>query len=131
MTATPAPLAAHRGAEPADRAHTTKLDPESGYVPILNTYQVAPEKTEALQGFLVSSTLSTIRYVPGFVTANLHVTDDRTRVVNYAQWTNREAIAAARKNPTVVALMRKQAHIAESFAPVLHELRRSAPAAGA
>jgi quinol monooxygenase YgiN len=107
----------------------TTLDPGAGYVTLINTYVVIPERAEELLDFLVRSTLETIRYVPGFVSANLHVNFDRTAVVNYAQWSSREAVAAARENPTVIALMREQAKIADSFTPIQYELRNSVAAA--
>ena len=115
-------------AAPETRAGLTTLDPRTGYVTIINTYAVKPERVEALLGFLVHATNETIRYVPGFVSANLHVNFDRTQVINYAQWKSREAIAAARENPKVVALMREQLQIADSFTPILYELRQSVAA---
>jgi quinol monooxygenase YgiN len=108
----------------------TTLDPSAGYITIINTYAVAPERAEALLDFLVRSTHETIRHVPGFVSANLHMNFERTQVVNYAQWKSREAIAAARENLEVVALMREQLQIADSFTPIQYELRQSVPAAG-
>jgi hypothetical protein len=65
--------------------------------------------------------------VLGFVSANLHVNFDRTQVVNYAQWKGREAIAAARENPKVVAFMREQFQIADSFTPIQHTKRSGRP----
>jgi hypothetical protein len=53
-----------------------------------------------------------------------------TQVVNYAQWRSREAIAAARENPSVVARIREAGAIADSFTPVQDELRYSVLAAG-
>ena len=103
----------------------TTLDPAASHVTIINTYVVASERAEELLGFLERSTRSTLSHVPGFVSANLHLSVDRTQVVNYAQWTSREAIAAARENPKVAALMQEQARIAESFTPILYELRIS------
>jgi quinol monooxygenase YgiN len=108
----------------------TTLDPGAGYITIINTYAVAPERAEALLDFLVHSTNETIRHVPGFISANLHVNFERTQVLNYAQWKSREAIAAAREDPKVVALMREQLQIADSFTPIQYELRQSLPAAG-
>lgn len=102
---------------------TTTLDPRAGTVTIINTYQVEPGRAEELVDFLAEATRSTLRHVPGFVSANLHVAFDRSQVVNYAQWESREAIAAARDYPRVAALMQEQARIATSFAPVLYELR--------
>ena len=114
---------------PATESGLTTLDPSDGYVTIINTYAVAPERAEALLDFLVRATNETIRYVPGFVSANLHVNFDQTQVVNYAQWTSREAIAAARENPKVMALMHEQLQIADSFTPIQYELRNSVAAA--
>jgi len=107
----------------------TTLDPGAGYVTLINTYVVAPERAGELLDFLVRSTLETLRYVPGFVSANLHVNFERTQVVNYAQWKSHEAVAAARENPKVAALMRQQLQIAQSFAPIQYELRNSVAAA--
>lgn len=101
------------------------LDPRAGYVTIINTYEVEPERAEDLLEFLVRSTISTIRFVPGFVSANIHMSLDRAQVVNYAQWESRGAIAAARENPIVIALMQDQAQIAKSFTPIQYELRAS------
>lgn len=60
-----------------------------------------------------------------FVPANFHLNAERTQLVNYAQWRNKEAIAAARDNPTVAALIGEAGKVAESFTPVLYELRQS------
>ena len=54
-------LAAH--AAPATEAGLTTLDPSAGYITIINTYVVAPERAEALLDFLVRATNETIRYV--------------------------------------------------------------------
>ena len=107
----------------------TTLDPDSGCVTIINTYSVAPERAEALLDLLVRSTFETLRYVPGFISANLHVSLDRTQVVNYAQWQSREAIAAAGADPKVAERIREAAQLVESFKPILYELRRSVAAA--
>lgn len=96
----------------------TVLDPDAGYVTIINSYRVAPERAEDLLAFLVRATRETIRHVPGFVSANIHVSLDRTEVVNYAQWRSRAAIAAARENPKVKALIAETTKFADSFAPI-------------
>ena len=103
----------------------TTLDPGAEQVTLINTYTVAPDRAEELVEFLTRSTEETLRYVPGFISANLHVSLDGTQVVNYAQWANREAPAAARANPRVAALMQEQLQIAQSFTPVPYRLRRS------
>jgi C-6 monooxygenase len=110
-------------------ARSTTLDPNAGYVTMLNTYEVAPERSKALLDLLVFATEKILRYVPGFVSANFHVSFDRTEVLNYAQWRSREAIMAARNNPSVAALMNEASEIADSFNPILCELRLSVSAA--
>jgi len=64
-----------------------------------------------------------MRIVPGFVSANLHVSLDRRRVVSYAQWRSREAMAAMHNDADAQIHMREAAAIAESFDPVLYDLR--------
>ncbi len=116
---------------PDTGAHLTTLDPAAGYVTIINTYAVAPERAEELVNFLIHSTTETLRHVPGFVSANFHVNLDQTEVVNYAQWRNREAILAARDNPEVAARISEGSKIADSFKPIQYELRQSVAASGA
>jgi hypothetical protein len=77
---------------PENGARLTTLDPAAGYITIINTYTAAPEPAEALLDLLIRAA-ETVRYVPGFVSANFHINLDRTRVVNYAQWQSREAPA--------------------------------------
>ena len=118
--------AAH--AAPATEGLTT-LDPGAGYITTMNTYTVAPERVEEVLEYLVRSAIETVRYVPGFVSMNFHVSLDRTQIVNYGQWKSREAMAAARENPKIVALMSETAKIAGSSRPVPYELRQSVTAA--
>ena len=105
--------------------HPTTLDPDAGYATIINTYTVAPDRAEALLDLLVRATTDTLRHVPGFVSANFHLNGDRTQLVNYAQWRNGDAIAAARDDSAVAELIREAGQIADSFVPVVYELRTS------
>ena len=106
----------------------TTLDPGAGYVTTMNTYRVAPERAEEVLDYLVRSATETVRYVPGFVSMNFHVSLDRTQIVNYGQWKSREAMVAARENPKIVALMSETAKIAGSSKPIPYELRQSVAA---
>lgn len=47
--------------------------------------------------------VQTLRHLPGFVSFNFHLSLDRTQIVNYGQWGSREAVAAARQDPRIVA----------------------------
>lgn len=53
-----------------------------------------PLRAEELLASLQKATVEKMRTVPGFVSANVHVSRDRRRVVNYAQWRSREEMAA-------------------------------------
>lgn len=128
MTTESTAPAAHDGAATGPRL--TTLDPSAGYVTIINTYAVAPDRAEALLEMLVRATAETLRYVPGFVSANFHMNSDRTQVVNYAQWRSREALAAAGADPGVAARIREVGRVADSFTPVQYELRQSVAAPG-
>jgi hypothetical protein len=69
--------AAH--AAPVTEAGLTTLDPSAGYITTMNTYTVAPERSEEVLEYLVRSAVETVRHVPGFVSMNFHVSLDRTR----------------------------------------------------
>ncbi len=112
-------------------ANLTTLDPDAGYVTIINTYTVAPERAEELLQTLVRSTNETLRYVPGFVSASFHMSLDCTQVVNYSQWLSQEAIKAAGTDPKVVASMKEVGQIADKFTPILYKLRDSVAAPSA
>ena len=102
----------------------TALDPNDHYVTLINTFQVKPEHAEELMELLhhASEVMSTL---PGFVSANLHVSEDKKRVVNYAQWRNKTDLDAMYRNPVAQPHMKSAAALAESYDPVLYTLRFS------
>lgn len=54
-----------------------------------------------------------MRYLPGVVSANTHVSTDGSRVVNYAQWDSTEAFQAMTQNPAArehIGHMRRSGH---------------------
>lgn len=105
------------------------LDPGSGQITTINTYAVTPERAEEVLEYLIRSANEIVRYMPGFLSFNFHLSLDRTQIVNYGQWESREAIAAARQNPKIVALMSETDKIAGASKSVPYELRKSVPAA--
>ena len=118
-------------ATPTTVTRLTTLDPSAGHTITINTYSVAPERAEEVLAYLVRSAVEIVRYVPGFVSFNFHVSRDRTQIVNYGQWRNRETVAGARENPKVVALLSETAKIAGNSMPIQYELRQSVQAASA
>jgi quinol monooxygenase YgiN len=115
---------------PQTGAHLTTLDPGAGFVTTINTYTVTPDRAEELLNMLVRLMAETLPSVPGFVSANLHVSADRTQVINYGQWRSREAIAAAVGDPKTAGRMQEVAQIASSITRISCELRQCIAAAG-
>lgn len=106
----------------------TTLDPNDGYVVLINTFTVDPEQAEALLAELIEATEQGMRTRPGFISANLHVSTDRTHVANYAQWRSYADIDAMMADPTAQTHMKRAASITTSFDPIYYELRDSVAA---
>ena len=92
-------------------------------VVLIDTFTVEPEKAEALYEELMTATEKGMRPRPGFVSANLHVSNDRKHVTNYAQWRSQADIDAMMADPTAQEHMKRAAGIATSFEPIYYELR--------
>jgi quinol monooxygenase YgiN len=103
----------------------TTLDPKDGYAVLINTFRVAPERAEALMTLLERATEEIMRFQPGFVSANLHLSDDRTRIVNYAQWRSPADFEAMLQDPAARVHIIAAGKIATSFDPVIFALRYS------
>ncbi len=105
------------------------LDPRSGYVVLINTFTVQPDKAEELLRILSRATEHGMRHRPGFVSANLHVSRDRRYVTNYAQWSSQADLDAMMSDPAARVHMGEAAAMADSFEPIYYELRQSHSAA--
>jgi quinol monooxygenase YgiN len=102
-----------------------RLDPKDGYAVLINTFRVAPERAEELMALLEQATKETIRFRPGYVSANLHLSDDRTRIVNYVQWRSRADFEAMLQDPVARDHIAEIGKVAMSFDPMMFELRYS------
>ena len=99
---------------------TTTIAPHAPYATLINVFVVEPERAGERAGLLTRSTEEVMQHLPGFRAANIHLSTDRTRVVNYAQWDSAEAFAAMQANPEAQVHMRLAAEIATSFEPRLY-----------
>ena len=108
----------------------TVLDASAGHLTLINTFTVEPERAEALLALLSEAT-HRIRRMPGFVSANLHMSRDRRHVANYAQWRSHADLEAMLNSPEAQAHLREAAAIAASFTPILYDLRETHDAEGA
>ena len=103
----------------------TTLSPGDGLTVLINTFHVKPGRAQDLVNLLTTATEKTVKHVPGFVSANLHVSLDGKRVVNYAQWQSKAQFEAAVQDPHFKAHMKNVEELVELFEPVLYELRYS------
>lgn len=101
------------------------IDPSAGLVTFVNVFSVEPERAEELVEVLSRATEEVIRHLPGFVSANLHVSEDRRRVLNYAQWRRRADHEAMLKDPKSQVHLGEAAKVANSFDAAFYELRHS------
>lgn len=81
---------------------------------------MAPGGAQALLDHLVEFTETVMSSLPGFVSANLHVSDDGLRVANYAQWESRKHFEDMQKNKGVQAHFSIAASLCESFDPATY-----------
>jgi quinol monooxygenase YgiN len=91
-------------------------------VTLINVFTVEPAKQQRLVEILVEATETTMRHLPGFISANIHKSLDGTRVANYAQWRSVEDFQAMLKNPEAIPHMREAAAMASSFDPNVYEV---------
>ena len=74
-------------------------------VTLVNVFTVEPKDQRQLVERWQHATEEVIRYLPGFISANLHRSLDGTKVINYAQWESQDALDAMRSNPEAAALL--------------------------
>ena len=101
------------------------LDPSAGYIVLINTFTVEPDKADELMSVLSHATEKGMSQQPGFVSANLHISQDKKHVANYAQWRSQADLDAMMANPAVREHMAEAAKIATSFEPIYYTLRES------
>jgi antibiotic biosynthesis monooxygenase (ABM) superfamily enzyme len=100
---------------------TTTIDADADVVTLINVFDVRPEQQAELVRILEQATVEVMRHLPGFISANIHLSIDGARVANYAQWATVEDFQRMLENPTAQVHMRRCATIANA-APVLYRV---------
>lgn len=98
----------------------TTIQQHSPVATLINVFTVEPDRADELIALLSQATEDVMRHVPGFVSANIHLSTDRTRVTNYAQWQSVDAYTAMLSDPTAREHMGRCAQVAVSFDPHLY-----------
>lgn len=85
---------------------------------LINVFSIRPERQQELIDLLIDATQTTIRHIPGFISANIHRSFDGKSVVNYAQWENKASFEAMLQHPEARLHMQAAAALA-TFTPIL------------
>ncbi len=98
------------------------IKPDQSVLTLINTFEVEPKKCDELLRHLSEATEQVMRGRDGFVSANLHKSLDGRRVVNYAQWRDKQAFEAMLADPKAQAHMKTAGAMATSLDPVLYQV---------
>ncbi|MGE2712579.1 antibiotic biosynthesis monooxygenase family protein [Mycolicibacterium litorale] len=98
----------------------TRIDENSPFATLINVFTVEPQNATALIDLLNQATEEVMRFQDGFRSANIHLSTDRTRVVNYAQWDSAEAYRRMLADPVAREHMASAAELAVGFDPHLY-----------
>jgi quinol monooxygenase YgiN len=88
---------------------------------VINVFTVVPEDQARLVELLTSATQSSVRHVPGFLSAALHRSLDGTKVTMYAQWRTVEDYQRMRSRSDTSPFLAEAISIA-TFDPGLYEV---------
>lgn len=69
-------------------------------ITLINVFATAPAHFDELFKLLGAQTEKVIK-LPGCISANVHVSRDKERIVNYAQWESMEAFQAMLEHPVL------------------------------
>ena len=94
------------------------MTPDNQDVFVLIALTVRPENQQTVIDTVLSA--GDPADVPGLRSVELFRSLDGTRVVNYAQWRNAEAMQAMRSNPAAQEHMTRCADLADGFEPHLY-----------
>ena len=90
-------------------------------VTLINVFTVEPANQQQLLDLLARATETSVRHVPGFISASLHRSLDGTRVARYAQWRSIEDYRAMRENPAPLPYLQQALALAK-FEPGIYEV---------
>lgn len=99
----------------------TIITKEKKLVTLINVFTVDFAKQHDLVDLLARATESSVRDVPGFISASLHRSLDGSKVAMYAQWRSIEDYHAMRQKGVILSYM-QQAMALAKFEPGMYEV---------
>jgi hypothetical protein len=95
------------------------IAPSDQVLTLLSTFTCADARQGELVAAIEKSINETVSQIDGFISASVHASLDRTRVVNYMQWRSVEDFDQAELQPKVREHLAEIMSIAESADPRL------------
>jgi quinol monooxygenase YgiN len=107
----------------------TVITAHADHATLINVFTVQPDRAQQLVDLLTKATEDVMQHIDGFISANIHLSTDGTRVANYAQWRDAAAMQAMQQNPAAREHMVLCAELADGFEPHLYTVEsvHSAP----
>src|SRR4051812_47691937 len=103
----------------SDEQKTVTIVPGDQVLTLINTFTCADVRQGELVAALEKSVTETLTRVDGFISASVHASLDRTRVISYMQWRSPADFDQAELQPKVREHLAEIMAIAESADPRL------------
>ena len=91
---------------------TIKVDKD--IITLINVFTVDPSRQQQLVDALIETTRQVWRLQDGFISASIHKSKDRKKVVNYVQYKGKEAFDKRLDNPDAIIHMNKVLSMAKA-----------------
>ena len=98
----------------------TTINSNNSICTLINVFTVSPEKHMELFELLKDATEMVMSRMPGYISANIHISDDKKTITNYAQWASLEDFQNMLQNAEAREHMTKAAVLATEFKPVTY-----------
>jgi quinol monooxygenase YgiN len=102
----------------------TTIAEDTSLATFINVFTVEPANQQELLALLADATETSVRHVPGFVSAALHRSVDGTRVTMYSQWKSAahyQRYQATLSDPAAAPYVRRALAIAR-FEPGMYDV---------
>jgi quinol monooxygenase YgiN len=94
---------------------------DGGIVTQITTVKTEPDTQDEVLSLMKERARFMSRQ-PGFVSVSLHRSEDRTHVVNYVQWTDKERLAAAHHSPEFRKKWPRFGELVKEVEPALYDV---------
>ncbi len=99
----------------------SEIRKDSGVVTQITTVKMTPENQDEVLALMKERAKFMARQ-PGFVSVNLHRSQDGSHVVNYIQWTDRQKLSAAHHSPEFRKKWPRFGELIKDVEPALYDV---------